>query len=165
MSQAMAAALVSRPPGRSHASSESFFFPGQFNGRATLSALLALAQAHGGQQPSLTEFAASLGFGLPSQVGVQDVMRAAEWLGLHVQLEQLHPQALTGKALPLLLLCPAVANTANVLLLAHCDTRYAVTHDHACAVPMSSMGPLHMLADQWAPSGAGWCLCVKPKHV
>lgn len=151
--------------GRSHVAVDSFFFPGQFNGHTALSAVLALAQAHGRQGLGLTELAASLGIGLPSQVGVHDVMRAAKLLGLDVHLEQLHPSALTGKALPVLLLCPGIANAPNVLLLAHCDSRYVVTHDHACAVPLSSMGPLHMLGPQWAPSGTGWCLSVKSQLV
>lgn len=165
MLQAAGMALAYGQAGRPNVAADSFFFPSQFNGRATLSAVLALAQAHGRQVRGLAEFAASLGIGLPSQVGVQDVMRAAERLGLDVQLEQLHPSALIGKALPVLLLCPGAANPTNVLLLAHCDNRYVVTHDHACAVPLSSMGPLHMLGDQWAPSGTGWCLCVKSQQV
>lgn len=165
MLQATGAASVYGHAEWSHVPVDSFFFPEQFNGRATLSAVLALAQAHGRQAPGLTEFAANLGIGLSSKLGVQDVMRAAALLGLDVQLEQLPLQALPGKALPALLLCTGAANATNVLLLAHCDSRYVVTHDHACAVPLSSMGPLHMLSDQWAPSGTGWCLCVKNRQV
>lgn len=164
MLQATGTASAYGHAGRPHVAVDSFFFPGQFNGRATLSAALALAQAHGRQVPGLAEFAARMDIGLPSQVGVQDVMRAVELLDLDVQLEQLPLQALTDKALPVLLLCPDVADGANVLVLAHCDNRYVVTHDHACVVPVSSMGPLHSLANHWAPSGVGWCLCVKPKH-
>lgn len=147
----------------SHGRGDSFFVPDQFKGRATLCSVLALAQAHGREAPSVAELAASMGIGLPSWVGVQDMMRAADLLGLAVQLEQLHPKDLAGKALPALLLCPAHSNAANVLVLAHCDNRYAVTHDHASAIPLNSMGPLHLLADRWAPTGAGWCLSVTPK--
>ena len=159
-------APLTRPhAGQSPVRVDSFFFPAQFSGRSTLASVQALAQAHGGQVQAVTELAASLGIGLPSQVGVQDLMRAAEWLGLQVQLEQLHPKDLAGKALPALLLCPGGASAAQVLVLAHCDHRYTVTHDHTSAVPLTSMGPLHLLADQWAPTGLGWCLSVTPKQV
>ena len=164
MLQATGTASAHGHAGRPPVAVDSFFFPGQFSGRATLSAALALAQAHGRPVPGLAEFAARMGIGLPSQVGVQDVMRAAELLDLDVQLEQLPLQALTDKALPVLLLSPDVADGANVLVLAHCDNRSVVTHDHACAVPLSNMGPLHTLVNQWAPSGTGWCLCVKPQQ-
>ena len=148
---------------QAHAPVSSFFFPDQFGGRATLSSLLALAQAHGRQVPdSVADFAASMGIGLPSQVGVQDVMRAAKLLGLDVQLEQVSPQDLAARTLPVLLFSPASPTVSNVLVLAHCDSRYAVTHDHACSVPLCNMGPLRMLAEQWAPVGAGWCLSVAP---
>lgn len=140
-----------------------FFFPDQFGGRAALASLVALAQAHGVPVMDVNELAARLGIGLPSQVGVQDVLRAADLLGLPVQLEHARPQDLPGKALPALLLCPHSASSAQVLVLAHCDERYAVTHDHASAVPINSMGPVHMLAQQWAPAGTGWCVSVKPQ--
>ena len=165
MLQAGHAPLTRPHTGQSPVRVDSFFFPAQFNGRATLASLLAMAQAHGKQVHSLAELSASLGLGLPSQLGVQDLMRAAEWLGLQVQLEQLHPKELAGKALPALLLCPGGAVPAQVLVLAHCDNRYTVTHDHASAVPLNSMGPLHLLADQWAPTGLGWCLSVTPQQV
>lgn len=165
MLQAAHTPLARPHTGHTPARVDSFFFPAQFNGRSTLASVLALAQAHGGQVQAVTELATSLGIGLPSQVGVQDLMRAAEWLGLQVQLEQLHPKDLAGKALPALLLCPGGASAVQVLVLAHCDNRYTVTHDHTSAVPLNSMGPLQLLADQWAPTGLGWCLSVTPQQV
>lgn len=165
MLQAAHAPLARPHTGELPARVDSFFFPAQFDGRTALVSVLALAQAHGKQVQSLAELAAGLGIGLPSQVGVQDLMRGAEWLGLQVQLEQLQTKDLAGKALPALLLCPGGASAAHVLVLAHCDHRYTVTHDHTSAVPLNSMGPLHLLADQWAPTGLGWCLSVMPKQV
>lgn len=141
------------------------FYPDQFSGRAALASLVALAPAHGVSVPHVSELAARLGIGLPSQVGVQDVLRAADLLGLHVQLERVRPQDLPGKVLPALLLCPHAAPLAQVLVLAHCDEQYAVTHNHASAVPINSMGPVHMLVQQWAPAGTGWCVSVKPQQV
>lgn len=144
---------------------ETVFYPSQFTGRAALASVVALAHAHGQSALTVTELAASLGIGLPSQVGVQDVMRAAEQLGLTVQLKQLPSKDLANQTLPLLLLCPDSYKGAHVLLLTQCDNRYVVTHDHASAVPLNSMGPLYMLANEWAPTGAGWCLLVKQPLV
>jgi hypothetical protein len=119
-----------------------------------------------GRCKAVPELAASLGIGLPSQVGVQDLMRAAEWLGLQVQLEQLHSEGSGRQSLARFAVCVrAVPARRRLLVLAHCDHRYTVTHDHTSAVPLNSMGPLHLLADQWAPTGLGWCLSVTPKQV
>lgn len=141
----------------------SFFFPGQFSGRAALSAVLALAQSHGCRVPGLAELAAEMGIGLPSRVGVQDLMCAAGQLGLAVQLEQLSALDLPDTPQPILLLYPSSADAANMLLLAHCDRRHVLTYDHTSLVPMSNIEPLHVLARKWAPAGTGWCLCVKPR--
>lgn len=138
----------------------SAFFPGQFNGRTALASVLALADAHGVVTRGLAELAASLGVGLPSKLGVHDLMRAAELLGLDVQLSQLSPDELAKVPLPALLIHPQADTAAQLLVLSHCDGQYAVTEDHTSTVPLSNMGPLRMLAAQWAAGGKGWCLMV-----
>ncbi|HRK38493.1 MAG TPA: hypothetical protein PK347_08895 [Burkholderiaceae bacterium] len=140
----------------------SAFFPGQFNGRTALASVLALAEVHGVAARSVAELAVSMGVGLPTKLGVHDLMRAADILGLDVQLSQLSPNDLAHVPLPALLLNTHGGVSANLLVLSHCDSRYAVTEDHASAVPLSNMGPLSLLAEQWATDGKGWCLVVKP---
>lgn len=154
-------ALASKAP--TAATGQPFFYPGQFPARAALAAVAHLARAHTGAQSSPSELARLLDLFLPARLGVQDLLRASEVLGLDARLQRVPPQELADMALPTLLLLPEQDHLPTVLVLAHCDGRYVVTHDHSSVIPSNAMGPLSMLASDWAPHGTGWVLTVSPR--
>lgn len=141
---------------------EAFFFPGQFAGRAAMAAMAELALAHTNLDLTAGELARHLGLTLPSRVGVQDLMRAADVAGLQAKVQRVATTQLQHLALPVLLLSAETGDLPAVLVVAHCDGKYVVTHDHTSVIPTNAMGPLHLLASAWAPSGKGWVLTVQP---
>ncbi len=140
---------------------ESFFFPGQFAGRAAMASMAELAQAHADLDFTAGELARKMGITLPSRVGVQDLMRAADLAGLSAKVQRVAVSELQHLTLPVLLLSADTDSLPAVLVVAHCDGRYVVTHDHASVIPTNAMGPMHMLAQGWAPDGMGWVLTVQ----
>lgn len=141
---------------------EAFFFPGQFAGRAAMAAMAELALAHVNLDFTAGELARNLGLTLPSRVGVQDLMRAADAAGLQAKVQRVAAAELPHLALPVLLLSADTGDLPAVLVVAHCDGKYVVTHDHTSVIPTNAMGPLHLLAAAWAPNGKGWALTVQP---
>lgn len=140
---------------------EAFFFPGQFAGRAAMAAMAELALAHVNLDFTAGELARNLGITLPSRVGVQDLMRAADLTGMQAKVQRVAAAELQHLPLPVLVLSADNGDLPAVLVVAHCDGKYVVTHDHASVIPTNAMGPLHMLASAWAPGGKGWVLTVQ----
>jgi ABC-type bacteriocin/lantibiotic exporter with double-glycine peptidase domain len=127
-----------------------------------MASMAELALAHVNLDFTAGELARNLGLTLPSRVGVQDLMRAADAAGLQARVQRVAAAQLQHLALPVLLLSADTGDLAAVLLLAHCDGKYVVTHDHTSVIPTNAMGPLHLLASAWAPNGKGWVLTVQP---
>lgn len=137
--------------------SSPFFFPDQFVARSALACLADVAEAQG-VRTDATQLAALLGLHLPARLGVQDLIRAAEGLGLFPRLEcrSLEDLAL----LPLPLMAFMASDGEEVQVVTHCDGRYVVAHSHGSVVPMRSMVPVDMLARSWACNGSGWVLIL-----
>jgi hypothetical protein len=139
----------------------SFFFPGQFPGRAALAAMAELAKTHARVDFSPSELARRLGVQLPKRLGVTDLMRVADLLGLKVGLNRVVSSAIQHLPLPVLLISPDSGQVPSLLVATHCDGRYLVTHDHSSVIPANTMEPLSALAPHWAPTGKGWVMWVE----
>lgn len=132
----------------------------RFDGQAALSTVQALARAHAGHTDVVHPLAVRLGNCVVEPWSMDDVFHACELFGLNVRMVQLRPQDLQGQRLPLLLICPSEVGRSRLMLLTHCDQRHTVTHEHGSGAPLSKMGPMHVMATCWAPSGWGWSLVV-----
>lgn len=134
-----------------------FFFPDQFVARSALACLADVAEAQG-VRTDATQLATRLGLPLPARLGVQDLIRVAEGLGLCPRLECRSLEDLARLPLPLMVFM--ASDGEEVQVVTHCDGRYVVAHSHGSVVPMRSMVPVDMLARSWARNGSGWVLML-----
>jgi hypothetical protein len=135
----------------------SFFYPEQFSARPALAALADVAQTHG-RLTSPEQLADFLAVKLPCRLGAQDLIRAAESLGLPASIRRCAATDLSDVDLPVLLFVTPACGQPSVQVLARCDGKYVATRDHGSTVPRSSMGPIGHLLSEWAAHGEGWLL-------
>jgi ABC-type bacteriocin/lantibiotic exporter with double-glycine peptidase domain len=139
------------------ASSGTFFYPDQFAARPALAALADVARSHG-QLIDAEPLAHALGMPLSGRLGVQDLVRAGELLGLPSSIRQCAVTDLLDINLPALLFVAHPSGEQGVLVLAQFDGKYIAMRDHGSMVPRSTMGPVRQLTEVWSPQGDGWLM-------
>jgi len=138
-----------------HGDAGSFFFPGQFAARPAVTCLADLASALG-VATDATQLAQIAGIDLQARLGIQDLIGAAERLGLKAYLERHPPAALAQLALPVLVFLSD--GTQGMQVVTHSDGRYVVMHNHSSVISTNSMVPLANLSGGWTQGGQGWLL-------